>query len=492
MQNKLKIFYLFIFCILIIVAFNVSTTKASIKNNFMIDDTSESKRLESDVKILKSIRDIIYQYDPVLIQDIRIKINSGIVSIYGTFSTLTEREKTIGMIKTIEGVRGIIDYTILTPIARDDDEIENDIFVSLLHNPCVYAPRVKIHVLNGAVRLTGRVANEWEREEALHTAKGILGVFSVTDHLVIDSNIRLSNIQYTDAIKAMVKYDPYCFDDAINIRTDADIIIIEGTVDTSFEKNRLETMVAKLGIENIKNQIEIEGNIPICVQKQEWNGDDREILNTIKAMIEMDERIAPQDFNIFVNNGNVTLYGTIQDIYQKWFLEHDVLSVFGVQRVENTLMTQNTTRTDEDIIKDLKRILHSEPSLATSDIMMTCHDGTVVLTGTTDSNMNRILVERIAAQISGIQDINNHMRIVYPSLATSVINKNGNDPNILIWDMHVGHETFRIYVDQNSKTIIIRGQATCEDEKNKAEQILQLRAPEHFKIINEISIGNYF
>lgn len=60
--------------------------------------------------------------------------------------------------------------------------------------------------------------------------------------------------------------------------------------------------------------------------------------------------------------------------------------------------------------------------------------------------------------------------------------------HLMKWDIEVEKNSFHICVNRNEKTITVRGEAEDLEQKDKVEQIIELRAPSNFQIINKIDI----
>lgn len=65
----------------------------------------------------------------------------------------------------------------------------------------------------------------------------------------------------------------------------------------------------------------------------------------------------------------------------------------------------------------------------------------------------------------------------------------GNHPDMLQWNLDIDDKIFQVTVNRNEETITIRGEAEDWEQKDKAEHVLKLRAPNGFQIINEIDIS---
>src|SRR3954453_19797311 len=81
---------------------------------------------------------------------------------------------------------------------------------------------------------------------------------------------------------------------------------------------------------------------------------DKEIQQDVLAELAWDPEVAPTDVGVEVDDGVVTLTGTVQSYWKKWAAERAALRVEGVRAVANDIVVKTSTmRTDTDIAKDL-------------------------------------------------------------------------------------------------------------------------------------------
>ncbi|MGA1841017.1 MAG: BON domain-containing protein [bacterium] len=493
MKTKILIFNLIVIFSTLLFILKSNDINAFISRRCFGSGISESEIEILDNNIMQSINEMISEYNPEIFDKINIKLYCGIVNISGSVNSLRDREKIIAIIKTVKGVRGVIDNTILTPILRGDKDIRDDIVVSFLDNPSVYAPRITIKVLDAVVTLSGSVANSWEKEEAENVTKGIAGVVTVKSDLLINSHIILSNLELMDAIKAMVRGDEYLFNNTIIVEIQQGRVLLQGVVDTASEKVLASAKVSTLGVKEIENQLTIGELSTRHAQRSDFDFQDLEIEKAINDTIRLDDRIDPPHFDIFVKDGIVTLNGNVQDVYQKSFLDQDILNVPGVQFIDNALIAQETIRSDGHIIKDIERFLQSKPNLAVLDILVTCNAGDVTLEGKIATIAEKVMLKGIIRNISGIKEVFSHLQIEGSKASynrSTGMKKNRDPSDILHWNMDIGNSIFQISVDRPHKTVTIRGDVKDLEQKDRAEHLVRLRAPDNFSIINKISIIN--
>jgi hyperosmotically inducible protein len=84
----------------------------------------------------------------------------------------------VGACEVFEGRQGVAEYA-------DDSTISNSIRARFLEDPVVHFGDVGVTTLNGNVRLWGRVSSERERQRAAQIARGVKGVRSVNNEVVV-------------------------------------------------------------------------------------------------------------------------------------------------------------------------------------------------------------------------------------------------------------------------------------------------------------------
>ncbi len=120
----------------------------------------------------------------------RIEVEGSTVILSGEVTRpllKTDAEKTV---KRISGVQDVKNEIEVLPISPNDDRIRMGVYQAIYYHPEFnrYAlrafPPIHIIVKNGDVKLEGKVANEGDKNLVGIRAKGVAGVFSVTNNLV--------------------------------------------------------------------------------------------------------------------------------------------------------------------------------------------------------------------------------------------------------------------------------------------------------------------
>ena len=122
------------------------------------------------------------------------KVDGYTVTLIGQVTDPVEKSDAENVVKHIEGVEKVDNQIEVLPLSPMDNGLRRQLFVAIYGYPSLekYAmPVVKpirIIVKNGHVSLEGVVDSEADKNTAEIRAKGVPGVFSVTDNLQVVKN----------------------------------------------------------------------------------------------------------------------------------------------------------------------------------------------------------------------------------------------------------------------------------------------------------------
>ena len=120
------------------------------------------------------------------------KVDGNKVTLLGEVTRPTLQSDAESVVKKIEGVEGVDNQIEVLPLSPNDDRIRLAVYravyrqASLSRYALQAVPPIHIIVKNGNVRLEGIVATEADKNLAGIRAKGVSGVFSVTNDLRLE------------------------------------------------------------------------------------------------------------------------------------------------------------------------------------------------------------------------------------------------------------------------------------------------------------------
>ena len=94
-------------------------------------------------------------------------------------------------VRSLEGVENVVNNIEILPLSPNDDQIRRAVYRAIYSQPGLdlyslrAVPTIHIIVKNGNVILTGAVGTQMDKQRAEIAAKGVAGVFSVTNNIQI-------------------------------------------------------------------------------------------------------------------------------------------------------------------------------------------------------------------------------------------------------------------------------------------------------------------
>jgi hyperosmotically inducible periplasmic protein len=121
------------------------------------------------------------------------RVNEGEVTLLGQVTNPTVKSDAVNAVKHIEGVEKVNDQIEVLPPSPVDDQIRRAEYRALYSQDLLFRYGVgnlqSIHIIvkGGHVTLEGNVDSQQDKDAATLYAKGVSGVFSVDNHLTVNS-----------------------------------------------------------------------------------------------------------------------------------------------------------------------------------------------------------------------------------------------------------------------------------------------------------------
>ena len=141
---------------------------------------------------------------------------------------------------------------------------------------------------------------------------------------------------------------------------------------------------------------------------------DRQIQLDVLAEIARDVRFHPTEIGVEVDDGIVTLTGTVSS-YVKLGQAADIAAgVYGVKDVANKLTVETSTIDDTKLAQAVRDALRWDAEVPEERIDSLVRDGVVTLKGTVDHGGQRAAARDAVAKIGGVRYVNDHL-VVAPA-----------------------------------------------------------------------------
>jgi osmotically-inducible protein OsmY len=181
---------------------------------------------------------------------------------------------------------------------------------------------------------------------------------------------------------------------------------------------------------------------------------DNDIQKDIEDQLRWDSSVDESDIKLIVENGEVTLGGTVRTFREKRVAETNARVITGVVSVENNITVKHPTAatipTDDEIAGNVRNMLIWNPILDEDKVDVTVHKGIVRLKGSVDSYWKKLRAEEIALDVRGVMDITNEI-VVVPTedqvdktIAEDIINALKRNSHVNVDDINIEVEDGKV------------------------------------------------
>lgn len=144
---------------------------------------------------------------------------------------------------------------------KTDTQLRRDVIDELQWEPSVDANQIGVTAKEGIVVLTGMLKTFGEKLAAERVAKRVYGVKAVANDIQVHvpGVLERTDQEVAEAAVQALKWDAFVPDDRITVTVRDGRIVLEGTVDSQYEKEAAACTVRNLvGVKEIVNSIVVE------------------------------------------------------------------------------------------------------------------------------------------------------------------------------------------------------------------------------------------
>lgn len=209
--------------------------------------------------------------------------------------------------------------------------------------------------------------------------------------------------------------------------------------------------------------------------------------------------------SVSVDNGVVTLTGTVISDSQKGWAESAAKQVPQVRDVNDQLQVQedqaaaSEPHSDKWIAMKVKSELMFHKNVSATHTDVTCVDGIVTLSGTADNQAQKELTEEYAKRVDGVRGVHNMLEIRDSNATFAGDNPNSNGAKVddstitakVKWALatHKSTSAINTHVKTENGVVFISGTAHNDAEKSLVTQLAQ-GVPGVTEVDNQMSIEN--
>jgi osmotically-inducible protein OsmY len=195
--------------------------------------------------------------------------------------------------------------------------------------------------------------------------------------------------------------------------------------------------------------------------------EDETIADWVVKALRNDPRVLPAEIEVTVQDGVVTLTGSVRSLAERNYAAVIAAKIQGVRDVINRVNVLPVPRADEDIADDVgQRISHSSP-LRRQPIEVVVAGGIVTLRGSVRSYGQRAEAELLAGEVRGVKAVRNELQFEY-----AVDRPDGEikEDILAAIDRDVYLTGLRIKVEVRNGVVILEGIVGNAYQKERAEK----------------------
>ena len=221
----------------------------------------------------------------------------------------------------------------MTVATRTNQEVKKDIVDQLYWDDRVDVSNIKVEVSDGEVVLTGTVPDFTAYQAAEDDAWAISGVRMVENDLTIKypPGVKVpTDIEIKSNIESVLLWQPNIDSTDINITAENGWVILRGSVDAFWKKVRAEELALGLnGVLGVTDELAV-------VPTEKYT--DKTIAEDIESAMERNFNIVVDLIDVEVENGKVTLTGSVTSLPAFRAAQNIAENTPGVLMVDNELV----------------------------------------------------------------------------------------------------------------------------------------------------------
>lgn len=210
-----------------------------------------------------------------------------------------------------------------------------------------------------------------------------------------------ADIRLRDAVTRQLEWDREVDASAVGVAAKTGTVTLSGFIDTYSEKLAAERAAKRVhGVRAVANDIEV---------RRRPERTDPDIAQDAARALELHVSV-PEDVQAVVENGDLTLTGEVEWLYQKENAEDAVRHILGVRSIENHISVSQKMGV-RDVRQRIVKALHQNADVDARHITVTVSGDTARLTGMVGTWLQRDSAERAAANAPGIAEVDNRIMV---------------------------------------------------------------------------------
>jgi hyperosmotically inducible protein len=229
--------------------------------------------------------------------------------------------------------------------SETDDRIESSFKKTYVYKTYLKDEHIKISSKDGAVTLSGAVADESHKPMAQNTAEALPGVTTVDNRIEVtgDRPAESSDTWISMKVKAALLYRRNVSGTKTEVYVKDGIVTLKGVAANQAQKD-LTTEYAKDidGVKSVQNEIVVSRSLGTTDDTTGEKIDDASITAEVKGSLLTHHSTSVLSTKVTTNDGVVTVSGTARNDAEKALVTKLVADINGVKSVVNNMTIEAT------------------------------------------------------------------------------------------------------------------------------------------------------
>lgn len=408
-------------------------------------DRTRGRTEVSAKDITHAVEDELHHDALVSLDDVQVTTDKGVVTLTGVVASLLAKERAAHVAETVKGVYSVNNRIVVKPTrSMDADDLESTIVQALLVDPATEAFNVTVEAdPAGRVALTGQSQSWAEKKLIGRVAKGVSGVTEVANHVSVNYEVQRPDAQLVPEIEGLLRWDAYLGPGLIDVSARHGVVTLSGTVGSAAEKRRATAIAWTAGVKEV-NADALKVADPLKVAQ--WRGEDanpdtilhsavvsdEDIANAVRKRLSTEARVADSNLDVSVDEGVVTLRGTVDSLKAKRAAKQQAQAVRRVDSVRDRMRVASdaASMSDQEIKRRVINALAINPVTEAEEVSVDVNRGVVQPTGHVDSWFERGAADDAAARVRGVREVDNDLSV------SDANDQLTYDPYVDVWSIY--------------------------------------------------------
>ena len=205
-------------------------------------------------------------------------------------------------------------------------------------------------------------------------------------------------------VEAELRWSPDVDETDVAVKVNGGVVALTGFVHSYFEKDQAESAVKRIaGVAGVANDIQIQHRAGDAL-------DDPEIARAAVGTIKFELPLSAESVKVLVNQGHVTLEGSVQWNFQRERIEGAVRRLRGVTAVNNQITIRPLVKPTE-IKRMIEDAFRRSAEVDAKGISVAADGGEVRLIGKVRTWSERTQAQQTAWSAPGVTNVKNELSI---------------------------------------------------------------------------------